>query len=170
MKLSEDTVYNFDVKYEYRTHKYAGRDYENIEMVKKKTYKSFIRSKRRNWNKNQEKYLVCNTYAEWQSHVKSIIRKDMINYEDFLHWLYYMKRDSEKDLQMVKVIQIPIYIGIISLSVPIFNLEYFTFENAIIILLIITGISAIHLINAYNRVYFYSDVIEIAKAEAPPKS
>lgn len=165
MKKLKCTPYNFNAKYEYRTHKYVGRDYGSFKMANRGIITNIIRFARKIWNKKQKKYIVCNTYTEWKTHVINIIRKDMSNYEDFIHWLYYMKRDSEKDLQMVKVIQIPIYIVILSLSTQIFNLERLTIENTIIILVIITGASAKYLLRAYDRVCFYDDVIEIYEAE-----
>lgn len=169
MKRLKYTPYYFNTKYEYKTHKYIGRDYGDFKTADKGILGNFTRFLRRLWNKDQKSYKVCNTYTEWQMHVEDIIRRDFSNYEDFLHWLYFMKRESRENLKMVEIIQIPAYIVIFSLSISMFGLEHITLEICMIIFFLIGG-CVIYLINANSRVHFFDDIIEIAKAEAPPKS
>lgn len=40
-------------------------------------------------------YMICNTYSEWENHVKEIVNTNIFNRKDFLHWLYD-KRNFEE--------------------------------------------------------------------------
>ena len=39
--------------------------------------------------------MICNTYSEWENHVKEIVNTNIFNRKDFLHWLYD-KRNFEE--------------------------------------------------------------------------
>lgn len=164
--MKKYTPYDFNTKYEYRTHKYVGRDYGKLKTSNKRIIG------KKSPRKNQDRYMVCNTYTEWKRHVKSIIRKDFSNYEDFLHWLYLMKRDSEKGLQIVINVQIPIYIVFVSAIMGISNsLDAIIWIVSTVLFVVgYAVIAVLILISALSRIHFYNDIIEIAKAEAPPKS
>lgn len=151
--MKKNTPYYFNEKYEYKTHKKVGADYK--------------KSKTRNRikNANRKAYKICDTYSEWKKHIENTIRKDFTNREDCLHWLYDLRRDSEKDLQIAKNVQIPLYIAVISLIMQIGNSEIVAWCLAMIFVVIYAAISTILLLKALNHIYFYDDVIEIFEAE-----
>ena len=151
----KDKLYDFDVDYEYRTHKKVGIDYKNSKS------KSIIV----NADKKSKTYKVCDTYSEWKKHIEDTVRKDFANREDFLHWLYDLRRDSEKDLQIAKNIQIPLYIVIISLIMQIGYSEIVAWCLAMVFAVIYAVISTILLLKALNHIDFYNDIIEIFEAE-----
>lgn len=163
MKKQRFKAYGININKEYKTYRNIGKDYGNSKTADKGKIANFIRFCRKIFNKNQTKYAVCNTYTEWKNHVKSILPKDIINYEDFLHWLYYYKSDSEDGVEFIKVIQIPMDIGLISLIIQIYNPEKITIESVIVGVIIAVVISVIFLSNALEKVRFYEDFIQICE-------
>jgi hypothetical protein len=94
--------------------------------------------------------------------VKSVIPKNICNYEDFIRWLISEKKDAESLLEMEKVIIIPIYIAMLGMK------ELFPIENmlsAIGIMMMIVIFSSGIIYKESKKVEFYKDFIEVAKAE-----
>lgn len=151
MRKRKDKLYDFDVNYEYKIYKKVGLDY------KKTKSRNIIE----NADKKLKSYKVCYTYSEWKKHIEDTIRKDFTNREDFLHWLYGRKSFSEAELDLVRVVQIPVYIVFISIITQIYDIKSITMEHIIFIIAFMVVISAITLLDAYKKLHFYEDVIEI---------
>lgn len=164
MKNNYFKPYGMNIEYELKTYKYVGRDYGELKTANRGWFSNFTRFLRKKVNKKQNRYCACNTYSEWKLHVKGILKKEILNYNDFLHWLYQQKRNAEIFLDSVKTILIPLYVAMISVS----NLfpEGEAGETSILIAIFIVALfSAIYLSKAEEKVQFYNDFIEIAEEE-----
>lgn len=165
MKKQHFRAYGVDLDYEYKTYKNVGKDYGNSKTADKGCIANFTRFYRKKFNKNQKNYATCNTYTEWKKHVKCVTTEGIANYEDFLHWLNYKKSCSEERVETAKVILIPVYIVLISLSMQIYYSDSITIWHAMISIAIIVVMAAIILLNALEKVRFYEDIIQICEAE-----
>lgn len=145
IKKSSSNKYGFDIKYELKTYTHVGSIFN-----------------KRNAKKKKQKYKVCNNYTEWKNHVKSILHYEMCNKEDFVHWLYDNKNWEKQFLEVIKTIQIPIYVALLSL------LNYFgevTIETIILSTIIIVIFSLICFLAKCQEVNFYEDIIKIVEKE-----
>lgn len=163
-------LYGMDMEFEYRTYKYVGKDYGDYTSVNLGLIRNIIRFVRKKRNQKQKKYIFCNTYTEWENHVKQVVKKDIINSIDLLHWLYRKKNASIQLLEATKAVLIPIYIAMLSIT----NVVIGKFENYSYIFItllygmlamIIAYFSAVYLRKAYEEVNFYNDFIKIAEKE-----
>lgn len=91
-----------------------------------------------------------------------MIRKDMLNYKDMLHWLYMRKKEEETQLESIKCILIPLYMALFSVYMA------FDFPNMIskiificIITIPIIWISCAALYDSMQKVQFYDDFVKI---------
>lgn len=151
MKKRTFNTYGINIKYEFKTYKKIGKDYNKEN--------SHVREKA------QQKYKICNTYTEWEKHVKETINNEMINKKDFLHWLYYYRNEAEQWLELVKVAQIPLYIMFLSL-IGYFGIESkLNFICLVILIVIISLGSTWRLYSAFDNLNFYKDFIKIVKKE-----
>ena len=158
LKKLEYKPYDFDIDYEKRTYDYIGRDYAGKNVG--------ILCGLRKWqNKNEKKYKVCDTYTDWEEHVKDNICIEILNYKDFMHWLRLQLRQAENKGEGIKNILIPIYIAI----APILELFYPEVNERIelyvlfLIYIIITCFSAYMLKKMSNEIAFWKDYIELAE-------
>ena len=166
--------YEIDIEYEQRTYKYVGRDYGNLKCANLGLLYNVMRFFRKKSNQKKEKYAFCNTYTEWESHVKDVIKKDIINSKDLLHWLYGKRNVEKQILEAVKTIFIPLYLALF--TTPYFyNTKpesYGTFNvvgGIVIVLLLIILICFKLLYDAYAKVNFYNDFIKIVEVELADK-
>ena len=166
--------YEIDIEYEQRTYKYVGRDYGNSKNVSLGFLKNFLRFFRKMRNRKQEKYAICNTYTEWESHVRNVVNKDILNSNDLIHWLYHKRNLEKQILEAVKTIVIPLYLAMLTTS-HFFNIESKSYGISdsvggfIIVIIMVFSVCFSFLYNAYGRVYFYNDFIKIAEAELMDK-
>lgn len=73
--------YNFNQKYEKQTYVNIGLDYCPTGIFK---IASWVRIMK---NKGEKQYKICNTYSQWEKYVQSKLPTEILNYEDFVHWL-----------------------------------------------------------------------------------
>lgn len=157
MKKKYHEPYGINIKYEFKT-------YQNIES----NY----------WNRrkkhNQKRYKICNTYCDWEQHIKELIRKNGLEMQgqDFIHWLYQQRRNANGIVESTKAILIPIYIALPSLlnTIPdgIYNLvELFAlqFFGSAFLFLIIMWVSIKFLRYEMKKTDFCDDVIAIMQKE-----
>ena len=170
MRKKHFKPYGIDIEYEQRTYKYVGRDYGNSKNLYLGFLKRVMRFSREMRNKRQQKYAICNTYTEWESHVRNVIKKDILNSNDLIHWLYHKRNMEKQILEAVKTIVIPIYLTILTTS-HFYNLESKSYGISssvggfIIVSIMVFFVCFDFLYNAYGRVNFYNDFIRIAEAE-----
>ena len=142
--------YDFDSRYEFETYIHIGGEFNNLNRKKGRG----------------GKYRLCNTYSEWERYVKRKLPRNIQNYNDFIHWLEEQRRESENFYETIKSFLIPIYIAIFT-TIPTFIFKYFDYSSGImfliIVLAIITFISAILLKRYFTKTYFWRDYINIAK-------
>lgn len=139
MKKNVKNFYGFDEKYEFLTYKRIGSDY----------------GKPKN---GEEKYSICNTYSEWENHVKSTLPLGILNYEDFIHWLNRHLQNAKVLSDVVKLAVIPTYILMISLAIELDNKFVMAFVIMVCILLSIS-----YCYKYERKVHFWDDYINIAK-------
>lgn len=162
MKKRYFEPYGIKTDYEYKTYKYVGRDYGNSKNAYLNWGLNLARFLRKKRNKKQKRYAFCNTYTEWESHVKELVRKDIANGNDLLHWLYAKRNTEEQVLEAVKTILIPVYLVLLS-ALNLFgeiskgNVVWVFTTSAVIIILV----ASLYLYDAINRVNFYNDFIKI---------
>ena len=174
MRKERFKPYGIDIEYEQRTYKYVGRDYGNSKNLYLGFLKRVMRFSREMRNKRQHKYAICNTYTEWESHVRNVIKKDILNSNDLIHWLYHKRNMEKQILEAVKTIVIPIYLTILTTS-HFFNIESKSYGISgsvggfIIVIIMVFSVCFSFLYNAYGRVNFYNDFIKIAEAELMDK-
>lgn len=109
-------------------------------------------------------YLKCNTYTEWKNHVKEVMPQSIVNKEDFLHWFYCKKRDSEQKMEEVKIILIPLYFALIAIPNLFWNMDepFSTFLiKVMFVMVVVTFFSCYYFNDVLEQVNFYSDFIEI---------
>lgn len=152
--------YGLNLEYEYKTYKYVGKDYGDRKSANKGRSLNFLRFIRKKFlNYKEKKYKFCNTYTEWEMHVKDIL-PELINGIDMYHFLNLQKRNAEVLLESIKTILIPIYIALLQMNESL-KLEI---EQTILLLFIITIISTCVMSNASKKVNFYSDFMQIVKS------
>lgn len=154
MEKNKYLPYNININYEIRTYKNVGKDY-NVQNIQQK----LLRGVRRFFNCQRKKYLLCNTYSDWEKHINEIIPDKISNYKDFLHWLYKQKKISKTIVECLKISTIPMYI---------FLIQYLSIDSGdiftIIIALMIILLAFMFLLwNGYENLEFYNDFIEIAE-------
>ena len=110
MKRKKYNPYGIDLKYELETYKHVGDSYENRKMISKGFYRNVAGNFKKKMNEKRETYAFCNTYSEWEIHVKQSIPKDIRNKKDLLHWFYKKTNEAKRNLEVIKGIFIPIYI------------------------------------------------------------
>ena len=170
MKKKRFRPYEIDMDYEQRTHKFVGRDYGNSKSANLGLVPNTLRFFRKLRNRNQEKYAFCNTYTDWESHVKKIVKKDIININDFIHWLYRKRNVEKQILETVKTVFIPLYLA--AFTVPyLYKIEANSYGSvstvgSIIIIYIFVFFICFRLLHdAYEKVNFYNDFICVAERE-----
>lgn len=170
MKKKRFKPYDIDIEYEQRTYKYVGKDYGNSRSAHLGFIKNVMRFSRKMRNRKQEKYAFCNTYSEWESHVKKIVKKDIINSNDLIRWLYHKRNMEKQILEAVKTIVIPLYLAVLTTS-HFFSMKSRSYDISdsvggfIIIVVMVFGVCSGFLYNAYGKVNFYNDFIRIAEEE-----
>lgn len=166
-KKSNYTPYNLNISYEQKTYKYVGYTYGDYTTANKGLLLNLRRFYLKKKNKNEKNFKFCNTYSEWETHIKTIIKTDMLNYNDFLHWLKAQKRNTETFLESIKGILIPIYIALFSISNTFYDglsSTQLTFATCILAVFLAVA-SALYLFDATENVNFYNDLLEIAEHE-----
>lgn len=170
MKRKRFKPYDIDLEYEQRTYKYVGKDYGNSRSVRLGFIENVMRFSRKMRNRKQEKYAICHNYTEWENHVKTVVKKDIINDKDLIHWLYGKRNVEKQILEAVKTIVIPLYLAMLTTS-HFYNVESIPYDLSgsvggfIIVSIMVFFVCFEFLYNAYGRVNFYNDFIRIAEAE-----
>lgn len=154
--------YGIKINYEYKTYKYVGRDYGDSKDANLGWVFNLARFLRKKRNKQQIRYAFCNTYTEWTSHIQGIVRKDIANGNDLLHWIYDKRNVEKQWLEAIKTILIPIYLVLLSVLDFFVEIpkEYAVWIFVAAILIVILP-SMVYLYGAINKVNFYNDFIEI---------
>lgn len=164
MDKSNLKIYNFNYKYEISTYKNIGLDYE--ASIDSRGIFRLIRFFRNLKNRKETSYKICKNYSEWKEHVESQLPIKIANYNDFIHWLKRKQRNAENDLEVAKIVQIPIYVSLISISSELSPIKL-EGENKIcflVILLVVVIIFSVSiLIFSHRKIEFYKDYIEIAE-------
>ena len=160
MRKKDYKPYGINIEYELKTYKYVGMDYGNYKTANRGVLFNLKRFLRKICNKGERKYKFCNTYSEWETHVNYIVRKDITNYRDFVHWLYGKRNDAKEYLEAIKTILIPLYIAIFSL-IQYFDNEKIGFEEILVGAILISFFSLKFLCEANEKVNFYKDLITI---------
>ncbi len=155
MKMSGYKPYYFDERYEYKVYKNVGWDYKKSKLLNRKDIR-------------QRKYKVCNTYSEWKRHILDFMQ-GVTNHDDFLHLLISRKNFLSSKLEALKIITIPLYVGAFSTMSYVSDGKHI-FGTVLFISAIIIAYLYCSIFRKNEKINFYNDVIEIAKAEAPPKS
>lgn len=146
--------YGIDIEYELNTYKNVGFDYK-----RKGFFKRFV-------NRKERKYKICNKYSDWQKHIEQIIPKNILNYNDMIHWLYRKKQTAYILSECIKTVLVPIYVVFLSMFLTLFMS---IFDNAtvlimiIVFVLVILVISVSYLINTMRKINFYEDIIKVIK-------
>lgn len=168
MKRQTYMPYGLDMKYEYNTYKNIGMDYGDSKTASRGWIADVIRFWRKKRNKDEKKYKFCDTYSVWEKYVTGMLKKNALNYKDFLHWLYGKRYNAQEDLEIIKLILIPLYIALFSIIDIFFTAEMT--ENAktisIISIMCVVGIISMCYFGSRNRkVVFYEDYIKIVENE-----
>lgn len=150
-----------------RKDKYSLYGVDNEKKVYRKIGKDYSEALSKNQSRKlkRRKYTICNTYSEWEKHIKRNLPIEIINYDDFLHWTERNLRRSENYVEAVKCILIPIYITLASLaeiflqSIDSSIRLYFI----VIFLAIIAGSSGYGLNRKIEEINFWKDYIKIAQ-------
>ena len=174
-------VYGIDIECEINTYKNVGKDYGNRKNANLGTLLNWKRFKRKCIeNKEEKEYKFCDTYTEWEAHVKEILPKGITNYDDMLHWLYMKKRDEESLLEAIKAILIPVYIALLgimefiepfnankyeigSMEAKLCNMGNFFFFLFMLVVIVLVSTKALG--ETERKVNFYTDFICIAEDE-----
>ena len=155
--------YMIDIKYEFRTYRNVGQDYGNFKRANLGFISNFIRFIRRTWNRKQTKYRFCNTYSDWEEHITTVLNKDIVNYDDMLHWLIGKRNYAKQHLEAIKAILIPIYVALIGVYDVFLKKEENSLWELIILLLCIIAISVFVLFEAIDKVDFFDELVKMAK-------
>lgn len=157
--------YMIDITYELETYKNIGRDYGNSKTADIGGVFNFFRFVRKFKNRKQTKYRFCNTYSDWEKHMHNVLNKNIINYDDMVHWLIGHRNYAKQRLEAVKAVLIPIYITLISLYKVLWGKENDPMITVLIPLFITVFASAYILSDATVKVNFFDDFIKIAQKE-----
>lgn len=174
MRKKRFKPYGIDIEYEQRTYRYVGRDYGNSKNVSLGFLKNVLRFFRKMRNRQQKTYAICNTYTEWERHVKKVVNKDIINSNDLIHWLYHKRNFEKQILEAVKAIVIPLYLAMLT-TLNFINMESKSYGISgslggfIVVIIMVFLVCFEFLYNAYGRVNFYNDFIRIAETELMDK-
>ena len=116
MKKQKYKPYFFDYKYELKTYKHIGLDYGDSVSANKGWIQNARRWFRKHiYNRADSKYKTCDTYEDWEIHVKSKLPM-RTDYKNYMHWLIMQRQFAERELEIVKAILIPIYIALLSMK------------------------------------------------------
>ncbi len=164
MRKNRYNPYGIDFDYELRTHKNVGKDYGNYKTANLGKVKNLLRWYRKKKNKNEKSYKFCHTHSEWENHVRDILPKNIVNYQDLIYWLKHKKRNAEMFLKMVEIILIPLYIALLG----VYNFMeqenvgtmclWASFISSVFFILIC---SMIILVNMHSEVFFCTDLLEV---------
>ncbi len=156
------TPYMIDIEYELRTYKHIGKDYGNAQSADLGRIPNLCRFIRKSRNREQTQYKFCNTYSDWEEHIRKVLNKNIINYGDMIHWLTYERNYAKQNLEAIKAVLIPIYISFMGLY-NVFGGEGsnpFTVLVVIILCIVVISICVLH--GASEKVDFFEDCIKIA--------
>lgn len=164
MKKNKFIPYNINIGYELKTYKKIGTDYEKT-MLSGENEKKYGFFKKRRQIKKESKYKMCNTYSEWEAHITIIIRSDMINFVDFIHWLCEHRNRAKGYLNAIYTIVIPVYIALISIFDFILEGETLLVRTGTIMsmILVIVIVSAKLVRSTMTEINFYEDFIEVVE-------
>lgn len=163
MKSKRYKPYGLDLEYERKTYKHIGLDYGDRKTADIGWLFNFSRFLRKKKNMKQKKYAFCNTYSEWEIHVKSILpKRKYCNYDDMCKWLNNVKNSAESDLEVIKSVLIPVYIALFSMY-ELFMTDIVTNKLDVMIVTLVIAVfaSTVILYNAINKVQFYKDFIDV---------
>jgi len=164
MKKKYFNEYGLDMEYEFETHRHVGKEYGNKKSADKGWIFNSIRFWRRKIsNKKQNKYAFCNTYTEWEEHVRAIIPDNICNSIDMLHWLEGGRRSVGAFLEAIKVIMFPVYIAYLQFIDNYYGKENGKFVFFVIVMLIMVMMSLSILKRATEKLEFYEDFISVVK-------
>lgn len=163
MKKKKYVPYGINIDYALKTYMHIGKDYGNRKTENLGLWFNFRRWYRKRHNKGERYYKICNTYSEWENYVKSLLPKQISNYNDMMHWLYGEMHNENIFLECIKLVLIPIYITIFTIFNEIEKLNVISRTIVIIIFMaIIIKCSVGALYESSKKVKFYEDFIEIA--------
>lgn len=159
--------YGLDLQYEFKTYKYVGKDYGDRKIANKGWIKNLCRFWRKCIsNRKEQKYKFCNTYSQWQNHVIEVVPKGINNYNDLLHWLISEKRETELQLETVKIVLLPILLAILGLESILTNTDV----AIVFVVVIAVGRSTYLIYDAMKKVVFYDEFIALLENENKEKT
>lgn len=162
MKKQKYKPYFFDYKYELKTYKYIGVDYGDSISANKGWLQNARRWFRKHiYNRADSKYKICDTYEDWEIHVKSKLPM-RTDYKNYIHWLIMQKQLAERELEIVKAILIPIYIALLSMKEIFFLNKTPDLGTTLTFIVIILFASCYILWIENENLDFWNDWIEIA--------
>lgn len=171
MKKHYFEPYGIKIGYEFKTYKYVGRDLGDSKTAYLGPISNMRRFYRKRRNRNQKIYAICNTYTEWENHVKKTLDNHFFGV-DLIHWLYYKRNSEQQSLEAVKIILIPVYITLITLSNYFINSTYEEnkLKTLFVLIVIVILYATNFLCDGMDKVSFYNDFIKIAESELISKS
>lgn len=149
--------YSFDEKYEFRTFRNVGKDYDNNTKICMAG--NIRRSFHRIINEKEKKYCICDTYLQWKKYVKNSIKSRNINKDNYMHWLIKKQRYYEIRLETVKLVLIPLYILLLTILAEIENM------NFLYAIIFVETIMCVWLVADTQKINFYKDYSEIVRME-----
>lgn len=154
--------YMIDIKYEFKTYQHVGKEYGNSKSADLGCVFNFRRFIRKTWNRKQNKYKFCNTFSDWKEHITSVLNKNILNYDDMIHWLIYERNFAKQYLESIKAILIPIYISFMGMYNVFGGEEMNPLAVLVAIMFCIVVVSVCILHGATEKVDFFEDCIQIA--------
>lgn len=166
MKNSYLKLYGIDVEYEIRTYKNVGKDFDDRKNANWGLLLNIMRYFRKWKNRNQDKYAFCNTYTEWKNHVYTIINKEIMNKNDLIHCLYKDRNFVKFNIEIVKIILIPLYFIMITIFDNIINMQYsfaLKWFGEMAIIMFVAAVSMVSLNEAIMQINFYEDFTKVVE-------
>ena len=154
--------YFFDYKYERKTYKCIGKDYGDSVTANKGWIRNFTRWYRKYvYNREETKYKICNTYTEWKQYLLEKPFYNESDKENAIRYLCDQKRIADMILDIVKILIIPIYIALYSVTISLLDEQSLWEMIGFMICLIV--VSAYLIIKYGEDVSFYKDYVECLK-------
>lgn len=164
--------YGINEAYELKTYKYVGRDYGNAQNANLGWILNFRRYWKKKRNRNQKQYAVCHTYTEWENHVKTVMNHNIVNGNDLIHWLYQRRDEAKSNMEVEKLILVPIYVAFLSLTIQVQGKG--SFIAICMLFLFLAGIIIWLTIDCFFKasveVSYYNDFISVVEKELFNKS
>lgn len=122
MKKIQYKPYNFEFKFEYRTYKNIGTNYEVETMSKCNIAYKIRKFTRKIWNMKEKRYRNFDTYSEWEKYISEKVPERCSNYKNFYHYLEQRRKVYDFSVEYGKTVALPIYVAIFSATMTLYAL------------------------------------------------